>query len=630
MSAIAGLVRFDGSPCEQQPLDALAHLLAHRSHDGSTTWRSSEAGLVYGRLTTTPESSLEPQPFVDSASDTAIVFDGRLDNRDDLVKSAEIDGDRGAIGDAEIVLRAYAARGADCVDDLLGDFAFAIWDRRARRLFCARDSFGVKPFCYRATSRWIAFASEPGALARFDGHVPAVNEGMIAERLAGVVTSRTETLFEGILRLPAAHRLAADASGVRLSQYWAPDLNAEIRLAHADDYAERVREVVERAIAARLRVRGGVAVSLSGGVDSSSITGVAATLCARRAVAASHVSTFSLVGEGIDEGSYPAQVADRWALEATNVAVAPLASGALADEARLLADVPNTPNAAYTDRLRQSASSRGLRVMLNGGGADDWFGISRANYADLLKRLRVATLAHRMRRDAREDGFMGWPSAAKAAIWPLLPSPLQALARLLVRRGKTPPWIDRRFAARVQLRERLQCHEIRLPHSSHERYETWHQAFSGVAVDHYEQFERSSARAGLDTWFPFFDRRVIACGMAVPADLRWHDGRPKEVLRRAMAPYLPQSIADRRTNPAGTHLILRGLGGEGGRSLFEQMRIAEFGWVDPAAVLQRFDRAQLLCAAGDQRYHWLAITLWHVAAIELWVRAMRQELCLNS
>jgi asparagine synthetase B (glutamine-hydrolysing) len=342
------------------------------------------------------------------------------------------------------------------------------------------------------------------------------------------------------------------------------------------------------------------------------------------------VSTFSLVGEGIDEGAYPAQVAERWGLDATNVGVAPLARGALADEAQLLADVPNTPNAAYTDRLRQSASRRGLRVILNGGGADDWFGISRANYADLLKGLRVATLAHRIRRDAREDGFMGWRAAAKAAAWPLVPRRLQAVARLLVRRGKTPPWIDGRFAARVRLRERLARHDMPLPYSSHERYDTWHQAVSGAAVLHYEQFERSSARAGIDSWFPFFDRRVIEFGLAVPADFRWHDGRPKEVLRRAMAPYLPQSVADRRTNPTGTHLILRGLDGEGGRALFEQMCIAEFGWVEPAAVLQRFDRAHALWAAGDQRYHWVAITLWNIAAIELWARAMRQELCLNS
>ena len=631
MSAIAGIVRLDGSPCEQQPLDALARLLAQRAHDGSATWRSGEAGLVYGRLNTTPESASEPQPLVDAASLAAIVFDGRLDNRDELLDHADIAaGDRAAVGDAAIVLRTYAARGADCVDRLRGDFAFAIWDRRERRLLCARDGFGVKPFCYRATDRWIAFASEPGALARFDDDVPRVNEGMIAEHLAGVVTSRTETLFEGILRLPAAHRLVADANGIRTTQYWTPDLNAELQLADAAEYAERLRDLVERAVAARLRVRGGVAVSLSGGVDSSSITGVAATLCARGAVAASHVSTFSLVGERIDEGEFPSQVADRWAIESTEVAVTPLPPGALADEARLFADVPNTPNVAYTDRLRSCVKGRGLRVVLNGGGADDWFGVSRANYADLLKQRRVATLIRRLRLDAREDGFMGWPAAVKATLWPLVPQPAQAVARPLLRRGRTPAWIDRSFAARVRLRERLERHAIALPYSSHERYDTWHQAFSGVAVDHYERFERSSARAGVDTWFPFFDRRVIEFGLAVPADQRWRDGRPKEVLRRAMAPYLPQSVADRRTNPAGTHLILAGIETEGGRTLFERMRIAELGWVDAAAVLQRFDRAQALCAAGDPRFHWAAITLWHIAAIELWARAMQAELCLNS
>jgi asparagine synthase (glutamine-hydrolysing) len=631
VSAIAGIVRLDGAACDQPPLDALARLLAHRSQDGSTTWRSGEAGLVYGRLTTTPESASEPQPLVDAAANTAIVFDGRLDNRDALFDAAGIAaGDRAALGDAEIVLRTYAALGADCVDRLLGDFAFAIWDRRARRLVCARDAFGVKPFCYRTTGRWIAFASEAGALARFDGGMPPVNEGMIAEHLAGVVTSRTETLFEGILRLPAAHRLVADANGIRTSQYWAPDLTAELKLANAGEYVDQVRELVERAVAARLRVGGGVAVSLSGGLDSSSITGVAASLCARRAVAASHVSTFSLVGEGIDEGAYSNQVAERWRLDATNVPVAPLSPGALADEARLFGDVPNTPNAAYTDRLRQSASSRGLHVVLNGGGADDWFGISRANYADQLKQLRIASLAHRLRLDAREEDFMGWPAAAKATIWPVVPGPIRSAARLLLRRGRTPDWIDRGFAARTQLRERLERHAVPLPYSSHERYDTWHQSVSGAAVHHYEQFERSSARAGVDTWFPFFDRRVIEFGLAVPAALRWHDGRPKEVLRRAMAPYLPQSVADRRTNPAGTHLILLGLEGEGGRALFERMRIAEFGWVDAAALLRRFDRAQALCAAGDPRYHWLAITLWHVAAIELWARAMQPELCLNN
>jgi asparagine synthase (glutamine-hydrolysing) len=186
------------------------------------------------------------------------------------------------------------------------------------------------------------------------------------------------------------------------------------------------------------------------------------------------------------------------------------------------------------------------------------------------------------------------------------------------------------FASRIGLAERLQRNEIALPYSSHERYDTWHQAFSGSAVDHYERLERSSARAGVDTWFPFFDRRLIEFGLSVPAEQRWHGGRPKEVLRRAMASYLPAPVAARRTNPSGTHLILRGLETEGGRAVFEDMRIADFGWVNARAVRDRYERAVALCAAGDPRYHWTTITLWHIAAVELWLRAIRRELCLNS
>src|SRR5207237_5761700 len=126
VSAIAGLVNLDAAACEQSALEALAGLLAHRSHDGTFTWRDGETGLLYGRLVTTPESALEQQPLVDPATQTAIVFDGRIDNRDDLLAALDVDGaDRRAVGDAEVVLRTYRAVGAKCVDRLLGDFAFA-------------------------------------------------------------------------------------------------------------------------------------------------------------------------------------------------------------------------------------------------------------------------------------------------------------------------------------------------------------------------------------------------------------------------------------------------------------------------------------------------------------------------
>ena len=632
MSAIAGVVRLDGARCEERTVERLASLVAHRAHDGISTWCQGPAGLVHGHFSTTPQDRREHQPIAEVATDSAITFDGRIDNRGDLFDALAIAAtDRDDIGDAALVLRSYHAFGTACAERLLGDFAFAIWDGRARRLFGARDHFGLKPFCYRASPDRFAFASEPGALARYDGDRPAVNEAMVAEHLSGVVTSRTETLYSGILRLPAAHQLIADANGVRLARYWAPDLCAENRFATRDDYATRLRELIEQAVAARLRIAGGVAVSLSGGVDSSSITGISVTLCRRHAVDATDVAAFSLqAGDHTDESQYWSQVADRWGIDSTTVPAPPLPAGLLQEEARRFADLPNMPNAAYTDRLRHCMRARGYRVALNGGGADDWLGVSPWGYADLLRRGQMIAFARRLRFDAAETDFIGWRAVAKTSVWPLLPHAVKRIVRGVLRRGAPPPWIDCGLATRVGLRERLERHMIDLPHTSWERYDTWHQAFSGGAVHQYELIERSSAYAAVDMWYPFMDRRILEFGLAVPFDIRWHEGRQKEILRRAMAPYLPPAVAERRTSPPGTHLLLEGLDTEGGRALFERPLIGRLGWVDQATVLARYDRALAWHAAGDARYHWYAVTLWRVAAVELWARAMQDELCLNS
>lgn len=627
MSAIGGVFHLDGSPCEPAALDALAALLRHRGSDHTAVWRDGPAGLVHARFITTPESAAERQPVVDAAAGLAISFDGRLDNRDELFAQLAIDtGDRAAIGDAALVLRLYRAAGLGCVPPLLGDFAFAIWDGSLGRLLCARDHLGLKPLCYRVSADRIAWASETGALARYDGRMPRLNDGMIAEHLSGIVTHTGETVFADIFRLPPAHLLSADRHGVEVRRYWTPDLLKEIRYRDPDDYVEQLRELTRRAVAARLRVDGTVGISLSGGIDSSSVAGIAAELCRARAVPATGVEAFSLLVPGdADESAYWSQVVDRWELTAAEIPVAPLAAGQLAEEARFYLDVPNTPLAALTDRVRARIRARGIPVALTGSGADEWLGPSHSAYADLLRRGRLGGLADRLRRDSADEWFMGWPAAIKSSVWPLLPPSLQQVVRRALRRGAPPDWIDPAFAARVDLTGRLARHVIDLPHDSLERYDTWHEGISGSSVYIHETIERSSARAGVEMWHPFSDLRIVEFGLGLPAEHRWREGRNKDLLRRAMSPYLPEAVAARTTSPDGTHLLVDGLGTEGGRALFEHMTIAALGWVDEAKLLARFDRALRLYHAGDRRFASLAISLWRVAAIELWARAITAE-----
>ena len=363
MSAIGGIVHRDGRPCDPDALAALAARLRHRAPDGTSTWSDGPAGLTHGRLITTPESAHEEQPVADAAARVAITFDGRLDNRTELLRSLGIDSvDHDAIGDAALVLRLYRALGTDCVGLLLGDFAFAIWDGPRARLLCARDHLGIRPFCYRLTPNRIAWASEAGALARCDSALPAVNEGMVAEHLSGIITSTSDTVFQDIFRLRAGHLLTADAAGIRLRRYWSPDLVTELRYNDPDEYVEQLRDLVRTAVAARLRVAGAAGISLSGGIDSSAVSGVAATLCREAVVPATHVEAFSLLVSGAaNERAHWSQVVEHWQLASHTITGGVLPAGQLAAEARFYLDVPNSSLAAVTDWLRIRARERGVR-----------------------------------------------------------------------------------------------------------------------------------------------------------------------------------------------------------------------------------------------------------------------------
>src|SRR3989442_1012999 len=205
VSGIAGLWRLDGRPTEPAELDRMLARLAHRGPDGAGAWRHGPVALGHRMLHTTPESLRECQPLVGTTGDLVLVADARIDNRAELCPLLPAPSDA---TDAELILAAYERWGEHCPEHLLGDFAFAIWDGRAQRLFCARDHFGVKPLYYHhRPSRLFAFASEiKGLLALAD--IPRrLNETRVAAYLVPLFEDKEVTFYEEIVRLPPAHRM---------------------------------------------------------------------------------------------------------------------------------------------------------------------------------------------------------------------------------------------------------------------------------------------------------------------------------------------------------------------------------------------------------------------------------------
>ena len=180
MSGIFGIIHRDGKPVAPANLERMRDAMAHRGPDGSEIRVDGEVGLGQLMLCSTLESLDETLPWKDPESGLVITADARLDNRGELKSKLPVGADSSAIPDSQLILAAYKRWGEACVDHLLGDFAFAIWDPRRKRLFCARDRMGASPFCYVEKDHYIAFASEPEALLRLPGVAGRPNENLVA------------------------------------------------------------------------------------------------------------------------------------------------------------------------------------------------------------------------------------------------------------------------------------------------------------------------------------------------------------------------------------------------------------------------------------------------------------------
>jgi len=218
MSGICGIFRLDGGL--PMGLEAMLRKLERRGPDGTHTFRDGAVALGHAALNTTPESLSETLPFIHAETGCAITADLRLDNRDELIAALGLDAKDRVIGDGEIILHAYLRWGEDCPARLLGDFAFAIWDPRGRKLFCARDQMGMKQLIWHRTQgRLFAFASEPRAVLLAEGVPKRINEGRIADFLENYLEGidYTSTFFEEVFRLPPAHYLTVSADRFDLS-----------------------------------------------------------------------------------------------------------------------------------------------------------------------------------------------------------------------------------------------------------------------------------------------------------------------------------------------------------------------------------------------------------------------------
>lgn len=281
MCGLTGFVNLNGDPASSDDLQRMTRALAHRGPDGEGIWTDGPVGLGHRRLAIIDLTSAGQQPMFTADQRFAIAYVGEVYNFQEL--RSELEG----LGfqfrsrtDTEVVLAAWACWGPDCLPRFNGMFAFAIWDRLERKLHLARDRYGIKPLYYAEQSGAILFGSE---IKSFIGH-PRFRVEMDEEALLEYFTFQNfftdKTLFRTVRTLPAGSRLTVDVGGNGVgkpTRYWDYDFNEPSEPASDEEYLEELDRLFRQAVTRQLISDVPVSSYLSGGIDSGSITAIAAS-----------------------------------------------------------------------------------------------------------------------------------------------------------------------------------------------------------------------------------------------------------------------------------------------------------------------------------------------------------------
>jgi asparagine synthase (glutamine-hydrolysing) len=574
MSGILALLRTDDAPVEPRLVQRLTDLLALRGPDAQHSWCGGRVALGHALLRTTYESEHEHQPL-SLDGQVWIVADGRVDARSSLTRA--LCGDFESVllraPDVELILRAYLQWGEACVEHLLGDFAFAIWDSRRQRLFCGRDQMGVKPFYYVSLGRWLLVGSTIECLR---GH-PEVSDRRddlaIADFLLfGFNQDAATTSFHDVQRLPPAHTLTWSDTRLAIRRYWTLPIEEPVYHRRDRDFIDQFNQQVLQAVSDRLRTDR-VSVFMSGGLDSTALAATAAGLTQGRGPAKA-VQAFTYLYDSLiahSEREYAKKAADHIGIKINYYSFDSAGNhppSAMKKTPEPFQDTINDEanRQCYADMANHS------RVAFYGEGPDNAFTYEwRAHLNYLFRSGRLARLA---------ADFVKHITCHKRV--PLLPT----IPRMLSERKSAkqqrelgiPEWLVPELVDRLQLRERWR----QLKDVSGSAHPTRPRGYATLLTSQwqrlFETLEPSYTGVSLEVRHPFVDIRLLRFLLRVPS-VPWC--RAKHLQRRALRGVIPEVVRLRPKTPLS------------GNAEYQYFRRFGLPSVRPSASLATYGDAQL-------------------------------------
>jgi len=622
MCGIAGIFNLNKCQIDKSLLKKMTYILKHRGPDDEGFYFNENIGLGHRRLSIIDLSSAGHQPMSNDDETIWIVYNGEIYNyielRDELIKY----GYKFKTNtDTEVIIKSYEKWGENCLEKFNGMFAFAIWDDLNKRLFCARDRFGIKPFYYYFDGKIFVFASEIKAILLHPDVPKRPNGPIIYDFLALQILDHTDnTFFDGIKQLLPSQYLVLYGNGnIKVNNWYNIKFNGELGdLSDIKDkeYAEQFLHFFTNAIKLHLRSDVPIGSCLSGGLDSSSVVCLANKLIfgeniVDRAIIGERQKTFTAVydDEGVDESHYAEEVIQLTSAEKNFVFPDGDMLWQELEEVTWHQDEPFFSTSIYAQwNVMRKAANKGIKVLLDGQGGDELLGGYYSRFIPVwAKTLLKKGHPFRMMNEIKAFSDVIKVKPKNVVISTLADFlPRKAVKFIKSLSLKRSPLINRNLYDKYQDRFFFGPRYCNL-----NNYMDQIMGYGLLTLLRYE--DRNSMAFSIEARVPFLDAEFARFVSQLPLTQKIKNGWSKVVLRNAMRGILPESIRLRRpklgfATPENRWLIQNK---DKIRDIFASNDFRSDDYVSRKWILSNLD------AILSEKQ---AMNIWGCISLEIWMR----------
>jgi asparagine synthase (glutamine-hydrolysing) len=544
MSGQAGIYYYDHRPIDRSLADRLGAGLSRQGPDGGDQRSGNGLLMVYRAFHVEPESYLEQQPYV-SPQGNWTTWDGRLDNRDDLLLLVK-DHLQDDTTDVALAMAAYEKWGEPGFNRLIGDWSLALWDEARRLVVLASDYARARALFYYTDNDCIAWSSDLGLLVSWMGLENDLDNYYIAAVLTGGL-SYDRTIYRQICFVPPGHTVHANGAKPKKTAFWHPPVETRIRYRNDSDYEEHLLNLFRQAVLHRLRTNHPVCCDLSGGLDSSSVTCMAHELIRSGTASPKRLVTFSWIDPDMDDNQYIEIVEKYCGIESIRMDFGQFWS----------LDAPSTTMPMRSDLAKaergKALRDKDARAYLTGFAGDVTMGNILEDTDQLADSIRSGKFL-KLWIDA-----YAWSRAMRVTIWhvltlggiPLLP--LSTQQRLWKKKSEVYGGSYGHFRKRSIVNQEFACRYSAAelpPYASEYRGAVPSQRIFLYGLLNYQVDPLLNLYQNLEPakWtHPYLDRRLVEFVAAIPRSQLCRAGRPRDLMRRAFAGFLPAIVRERRT-----------------------------------------------------------------------------------